>query len=84
LLEGDSICPGDALAYVPEGRGGRRVREGSRTWCVMFTCSFCRFTQAALEPASGQKWHAASLGAVKHREAVHGLGVQDVTDFNSD
>jgi hypothetical protein len=33
------------------GRGG----EGSHAWCVMLTCIFCSFMQAALELAAGEK-----------------------------
>jgi hypothetical protein len=38
----------------------------------MLTCSFCRFTQAALELATGEKWHSIRRG------------VQDVAEFISD
>jgi hypothetical protein len=37
------------------GVGWGRMVEGSHTWGVMLTCSFCRSTQAALEPADGEK-----------------------------
>jgi hypothetical protein len=50
---------------------------------MMLTCSFCRFTQAALELASGRNG-VAFLSAVWHKEAFHGLGVQDVSEFDSD
>jgi hypothetical protein len=72
---GGSVCPGAVLDYVCGGLVGES--------CVMLTCSFCRFTQAALEPASREKLHATFLTAVGHREAFHGLRVQDIAEFDS-
>jgi hypothetical protein len=57
---------------------------GSHACCVLFTCSFCRFTQADLELTGGRKWHVAFLSAAGRREAFRRLGVQDVEKFDSD
>jgi hypothetical protein len=75
---GDLVCPATELDLVP------RVWIESHVWCVMFACSFCRFVQAALEPAGREKWHTAPLCMAGHRETFHGLGVQDVVEFDSD
>jgi hypothetical protein len=40
--------------------------------------------QAALELASGEKWLHFFFSAARNKEAFHGLGVQDVTEFDSD
>jgi hypothetical protein len=37
-----------------------------------------------LEPAGREKWCAASPSTAQLREAFYGLGVQDVTEFDSD
>jgi hypothetical protein len=42
------------------------------------------FIQAALEPASREKWSVAFLSVVRCREAFHNLGVQVVAEFDSD
>jgi hypothetical protein len=47
---------------------------------MMFTCIFCSFMQAALQPAVREKW----CYLVQHREDFHELGVQDVAGFDSD
>jgi hypothetical protein len=47
-------------------------------------CSFCRFTQASLELADREKWHAPFLSAAGDREAFCGLGVQDFAEFDYD
>jgi hypothetical protein len=51
---------------------------------AMLSCLFCRFMQAALELDGGEKWHAASFSVAWCRETFRELGVQDVTEFNSD
>jgi hypothetical protein len=51
---------------------------------MMLICSCCRFKQVALEVAVREKSCATFLSIVGHREAFHGLGVQDVSEFNSD
>jgi hypothetical protein len=38
---------------------------------------------SSFELAGREKWHAAFLSKVGHRKAFHGLGVLDVTEFNS-
>jgi hypothetical protein len=43
-----SVCQRAVLDYFPEVWVGE--------CCVMFTCPFCRFMQAVLELASGEKW----------------------------
>jgi hypothetical protein len=52
---------------------------------MLLICSFCRFMEVALEPASGEKWCAAflSLGRERHKEVFHEVGVQDVIKFDS-
>jgi hypothetical protein len=76
--EGDSICPRAALDYVPRGW------YGSHVWCMMLTCSFWRFPQAALEPAVRKKLCTTFLSPAGCRETFHGLEFLDVTEFNSD
>jgi hypothetical protein len=49
----------------------------------MVTYISCSFIQAALEPAKGGKWCCCFQCSVG-REAFHGLGVQDVAEFDSD
>jgi hypothetical protein len=44
-------------------------------WCIMLTCSFCRFIQAALEPTSGRNG-TAFLNAACRREAFYRQGVR--------
>jgi hypothetical protein len=53
-------------------------------WYMLLICSFFRFTHAALELASREKWYAAFLSTAECREAFHRLGVQDVAEFDSD
>jgi hypothetical protein len=50
----------------------------------MFTCSFYRFTQAALELAGREEMAPPFSVQPNIREAFHRLGVQDVTEFDSD
>jgi hypothetical protein len=59
-------------------RGGGEL--GNLVWCVMLTCNFCSFSQAGLELAVEEKWFPSEW----HKEAFHGVGVQDVTGFDSD
>jgi hypothetical protein len=49
----------------------------------MLTCSFCRFTQAALEVAVGKNGFSF-LNTVQCREAFQGLWIQDFAEFDSD
>jgi hypothetical protein len=45
----------------------------------------CSLIQAALEPAGGENWLCFFFFSVAwHREAFHGLGVQDGMEFDSD
>jgi hypothetical protein len=58
---GGLIHPEATLDYVNEWWMGH-------VWCMVLTHWVCRFTQAALKPASGEKWHVAFL------KALTGLG----------
>jgi hypothetical protein len=40
---------------------------------MLLTCFFCRFIQAALEPAGREKWRATFLRVAGHKEVFHGL-----------
>jgi hypothetical protein len=37
-----------------------------------------------LELAIGEKWCAAFLNLVGHKETFHGVGIQDIAEFASD
>jgi uncharacterized protein (UPF0179 family) len=51
---------------------------------MLLTCLLCRVVQAALELAHGEKWYATFVSMAGNREAFHGLGVQDVREFDSE
>jgi hypothetical protein len=45
-------------------------------WCLpVYSADACKQLRSQLEERNGAAWH---------REAFHGLGVQDVTKFDSD
>jgi hypothetical protein len=71
---GDSIYPEAVLDYVP--RRGRGVVCGDDAYLFVL-----QIHTAALEPG---KCHTISLSVVRRSEAFHRLGVQDITDFDSD
>jgi hypothetical protein len=75
---GGSVCPGVAMDYVT----GIWVR--SCAWWMMLTCLFCRFIQTALEPVSRERNGFSFLSVAQHKKVFHGLGVQDVAEFDSD
>jgi hypothetical protein len=62
---------------------GMGVGMGVGHGAVILTCIFCSFTQAALEPAFGEKW-CPCFQCSACREAFHGLGVQGVIGFDFD
>jgi hypothetical protein len=68
--EGMPVCPGAVLDFAP------RVWVGKSHVCMTLTCSFCRFTQAALKQAGRGKWHGV--------RRLFTVGLQDVAEFYSD
>jgi hypothetical protein len=54
-------------------------------WCITLTCFFCQLMQREVWSQWQQGEMAPTfLTAVQHGEAFHKLGVQDVTEFDSD
>jgi hypothetical protein len=51
---------------------------------MMLTCSFCGFTQAALESTEKLLGFFFFFSEAQHREAFHGLRIQGVTEFDDD
>jgi hypothetical protein len=49
---------------------------------MILTCSFCSFTQAALESDGGRNG-VVVFSAAQCRKAFHGLGFQHVTEIGS-
>jgi hypothetical protein len=71
------ICPVAVLDYFPS------VGVGKSHMVCDAHLFFCSFTEATLELANGKRW-PTFLSAAWHRAAFHGLGIQDVTEFDSD
>jgi hypothetical protein len=75
---GGSVCPEAALVCVPRKWIGEfRVVRGAH-------CSFCQLMHRQVW-SQQQLWEEMApnfLSAVWHGEAFHGLGVQDVVEFD--
>jgi hypothetical protein len=77
VSEGDSICPGPALDYVPVWWVGE-LHMVSDAHLFILQIHASRF-----EACQWGEMATTSLSMARHKKSFHKLGVQDVSEFSS-